>query len=47
MISIPYGKTHIPCDIPYNGLLVSRIDTLKSDVSGRKLVEEAMAAPIG
>lgn len=47
MISIPYGKTHISCDIPYNGLLVSRIDTLKSEVSGRELVEKALASPIG
>ena len=47
MISIPYGKTHISCDIPYNGLLVSRIDTLKSEASGRKLVEKALASPIG
>ena len=47
MISIPYGKTHISCDIPYNGLLVSRIDTLKSEASGRELVEKALASPIG
>lgn len=47
MISIPYGKTHIACDIPYHGLLTSRVDQLKSDKSGLQLVEEAMAAPIG
>jgi len=47
MITIPYGKTHISCNIPYNGLLVSRIETLKSERSGLELVEEAMANPIG
>ena len=47
MITIPYGKTHISCNIPYNGLLVSRIDTLKSERSGLELVEEALARPIG
>ena len=47
MISIPYGKTHICCDVPHTGLLVSRIDTLNSDRTGLQLVEEAMARPIG
>lgn len=47
MITIPYGKTHLPCGIPYNGLLTSRIDELKSEKSGLQLVEEAMAQPIG
>lgn len=47
MITIPYGKTHIACDFPYDGLLTSRVDQLKSTKSGRELVEEAMAAPIG
>ena len=47
MISIPYGKTHIPYSFPYDGLLTSRVDQLKSDRSGRELVEQAMAAPIG
>ena len=47
MITIPYGKTHIPCDIPYNGLLLSRVDQLKNEKSGLQLVEEAMAEPIG
>jgi len=47
MISIPYGKTHIPYDFPYDGLLTSRVDQLSSDKSGLQLVQEAMAAPIG
>ena len=46
-IHIPYGKGHIECNIPYNGLLTSRIDTLKSDRPGIKIVEEAIANPIG
>ena len=47
MITIPYGKTHIPYDFPYDGLLTSRVDQLSSDKSGLQLVQEAMAAPIG
>ena len=47
MITIPYGKTHIPYDFPYDGLLTSRVDQLSSDKSGLELVREAMAAPIG
>ena len=46
MITIPYGKTHIPYDFPYDGLLTSRVDQLSSSKSGLELVEEAMAAPI-
>ena len=47
MISIPYGKTHIPCDLTPKGLLTSRVDQLKSAKSGQQLVEEALANPIG
>ena len=47
MITIPYGKTHIPYDFPYDGLLTSRVDQLKSEKTGLQLVEDAMAAPIG
>ena len=47
MITIPYGKSHIPCNIPYNGLLTSRVDQLKSEKSGLELVREAVANPIG
>ena len=47
MISIPYGKTHISCDLHPRGLLTSRVDQLKSTKSGMQLVEEAMANPIG
>ena len=47
MITIPYGKTHLDFDFPYDGLLTSRVDQLKSEKSGMQLVEEAMAAPIG
>ena len=41
-IHIPYGKGHIECGIPYDGLLTSRIDTLKSDRPGVEIVEEAV-----
>ena len=47
MITIPYGKSHIPCNISYNGLLTSRVDQLKSEKSGLELVREAVANPIG
>ena len=47
MIMIPYGKTHIQCSIPCDGLLTSRVDQLRSDKSGLELVREAMEAPIG
>ena len=46
-IVIPYGKTHLAFDQPYDGLLTSRVDQLRSEKSGRELVEEAMANPIG
>ena len=41
MIAIPYGKGHLDVTFPYNGLLTSRVDELKSDRTGRELVEEA------
>lgn len=47
MVTIPYGKTHIPYDLPFDGLLTSRVDQLKSEVSGLELVKQAMANPIG
>ena len=47
MINIPYGKSHLACDIQPNGLLVSRIDQLKSEQSGLEIVERAMENPIG
>ena len=46
-ILIPYGKGHIECTIPYDGLLTSRIDTLKSDRPGVEIVREAVRNPIG
>ena len=46
-IHIPYGKGHIECTIPYDGLLTSRIDTLKSERPGIEIVEEAVHNPIG
>ena len=46
-IAIPYGKGHLACDIQPNGLLVSRIDQLKSEKSGLEIVEQAMENPIG
>ena len=47
MITIPYGKTHIQCSVPYHGLLTSRVDQLKSEKSGLELVQEAVNNPIG
>lgn len=47
MITIPYGKSHLAYEYPYDGLLTSRVDQLKSDKSGKDLVEAAMASPIG
>lgn len=47
MISIPYGKTQIDCDFPCKGVLTSRVDQLKNNISGRELVERAMENPIG
>ena len=44
---IPYGKGHITCTVPYNGLLTSRVDQLKSEKTGLELVKEAMAKPYG
>ena len=42
-ITIPYGKSHLACTIPHNGLLTSRVDQLKSEKSGLELVQEAVA----
>ena len=47
MISIPYGKTHIACDLQPKGLLTSRIEELASDKAGIDLVREALSNPIG
>ena len=47
MISIPYGKTHLTYDFPYDGLLTSRVDQLKCEKTGLELVVQAMEAPIG
>lgn len=46
-VSIPYGKSHLAFDQPYDGLLTSRIEELHSEKTGRQLVEQAMSAPIG
>ncbi len=46
-IPIPYGKTHLICPVVPDGLLTSRVEELKSGLSGRLLVEQAMAQPIG
>ena len=46
-IAIPYGKGHLACDIHPNGLLVSRVDQLKSEKSGLEIVEQALENPIG
>lgn len=47
MISIPYGKGQLLWEQPCDGLLTSRVDELKSEKSGRELVEAAMEHPIG
>ena len=47
MISIPYGRGQLSWDFPCDSLLTSRVDALKSDKTGRELVEAAMANPIG
>lgn len=47
MVTIPYGKTHLSFAFPYHGLLTSRIGELSSEKTGRQLVEQAMASPIG
>ena len=47
MITIPYGKSHLTCDIPCHGLLTSRIEELASEMTGLELVEEALEKPIG
>ena len=47
MVTIPYGKGHLTCPVTPDGVLTSRIDTLKSTKSGLALVEEALATPIG
>lgn len=47
MITIPYGKEHLTFDFPCDGVLSSRIEELHSEKTGRELVEQAMAAPIG
>ena len=47
MVTIPYGKNHLTYNFPYDGLLTSRVDQLKSDKSGLQLVQEAMENPIG
>ena len=46
-IHIPYGRGHIECNLPHDGLLTSRIDTLKSDRPGIEIVREAVLNPIG
>ena len=46
-IHIPYGRGHIECNLPHDGLLTSRIDTLKSDRPGIEIVREAVRNPIG
>lgn len=47
IVHIPYGKTQLPCRVPYTGLLTSRVGELKSDRAGIDLVREALAKPIG
>ncbi len=46
-IQIPYGNTHLEVNFPYDALLTSRVDQLKSEKTGLELVQEAMESPIG
>ena len=46
-VSIPYGSGYLTFEGHYDGLLTSRIDTLKSERPGIKIVEEAVLNPIG
>lgn len=46
-IFIPHGKGSIPCKVPVDAVLRSRVDELKSEKSGIELVREAMDRPIG
>ena len=46
-IAIPYGKTHLTCQIPGAAVLTSKIDELPRGAEGRAIVEKAMAKPIG
>ncbi len=46
-ISIPYGNTHLEVNFPYDALLTSRVDQLKSEKTGLELVTQAMETPIG
>ena len=47
MIPIPYGRGTLAWQWPYDGLLTSRLDTLKSKKTGLSLVEAALEHPIG
>ncbi len=47
MIHIPYGTGHIPCPVTPDAVLVSKIDSLKSEKNGQALVEQALENPIG
>ncbi len=47
MIPIPYGRGALAWNWHYDGLLTSRLDTLKSEKTGRSLVEAALEHPIG
>lgn len=46
-ITIPYGNGHLTCTEPAQAVLMSRIDDLPKGQDGGKLVEQAMANPIG
>jgi len=47
MIQIPCGKGTVTCPITPDAVLTSRIQSADSTVSGTRLVQEAMANPIG
>ena len=47
MIPIPYGRGALAWKWPYEGLLTSRLDSLKSEKTGLSLVETALENPIG
>ena len=47
MLSLPYGRETLPFDETGASVLRSRISQLKSDRPGLRIVEDAMARPIG
>ncbi len=47
MVHIPYGHGSVKCPVTPHHVLTSKIDELHSELTGKQLVEQAMANPIG